>query len=76
VWAVTDNGKNIPLDATPTEDGNIAAHRDTTGQLRARVLRHGDTVAEWEIRGTAHWATCPHADQHRKPKTTRMDRRG
>lgn len=75
-WATTDKGANMPIDAIPTDTGNIAVHRDPQGQLHARVLKHGDLLLEHEKRGTAHWATCAHAEAHRKPKTTRMDRRG
>lgn len=76
IWATTDTGRHMPIDAVPVDTGNIAVHRGHDGELRARVLKHGDTVAEWEKRGTTHFETCPNADQHRKPKSTRMDRRG
>lgn len=68
MWATTDNGAHMPLGAVPTDDGNIAVHRDEGGDLRARVLGTGDQAAPWEKRGTSHFATCPNADQHRKKK--------
>ena len=76
VWAITDSGRHMPLDAVPVDTGNVAVHRDKSGELRARVLKHGDTVADWETRGNSHYATCPHADQHRKPRRMKDGRRG
>lgn len=70
IWASTDNGANMPIDATPVDTGNVAVHRDDQGQLHARVLKHGDTTADWEKRGTCHFETCVNADQHRKAKNT------
>lgn len=66
IWATTHNGKNMPIDAIPNGNGNVAVHRDAHGQLLARVLKHGDTIADWEIRGISHFETCADADQHRK----------
>lgn len=76
VWATTETGRHMPLDAVPTDTGNVAVHRDNTGQLRARVLKHGDLTAAWELRGTSHFETCPNAAQHRKPRASRIERRG
>lgn len=71
IWATTDKGKNMPINAVPEEGGNLAVHRlSDTGELRARALKTGDTIADWEKRGTAHWATCVNADLHRKKKAT------
>lgn len=72
VWAITvATGKRIPLDAQPSEDGNVAVHRDqVNGELIARVLKDGEQTGPWEHRGVSHFATCPNADQHRKRKKT------
>lgn len=66
VWAATPAGKLIPLDADPVADGNIAAHRDESGNLWARVLRKDEAPAENERRGLSHFTSCPNADQHRR----------
>lgn len=68
VWAKTTTGASMPLDADPTPEGNVAAHRNDQGELIARVLKAGDEVAPWEHRGTSHFQTCADADKHRKKK--------
>lgn len=67
LWARTERGRRMPLDATPVDD-------DTVGNLF--VLRETDNadgplaLAAWGLEGTephyrSHFATCPNADQHR-----------
>lgn len=64
LWAVTAAGKRMPLDPVAVEGGNVAV---TNGdQPAARVLKSGEDAAAGEWRGVSHFATCPHADQHRK----------
>lgn len=65
-WATMPSGKLNPLDP-PTADGNLAVHRDTKGDLRARPLAKGETPEPHEILGTSHFSTCPRADEHRDP---------
>lgn len=67
VWATTDNGRAMPLNALPDPEGNVAVRREN-GDLHARVLKAGETAAPWERLGTSHHATCPSADLHRKRK--------
>jgi hypothetical protein len=56
-WAVIDTSrKTIPLDVTPTKDGNII-FRDGF----AHVVTMFDQVGEHEARFTSHFATCPDA---------------
>jgi hypothetical protein len=50
----------MPLDPEPSEEGNVVI----LGEL-ARVLAAGETG---EPRFLSHFATCPNAAQHRKPK--------
>jgi hypothetical protein len=69
VWATLPSGKLMPLDATPTPDGNIAARRLDNGDLQARVLKAGEEPAEDERRGTSHFQTCVNAAQHRQRRT-------
>lgn len=73
VWALTAKQRPIPINAEPTNDGRyylvtdgygITAHhagslpmRTTFAHLKAGAPMH-----------TAHFATCPHANAHRKPK--------
>lgn len=68
VWATLPSGKLMPLDAQPVPNGNIAARRDERGDLVARVLKDGEQPANGERRGTSHFATCPNAAAHRRPR--------
>lgn len=67
-WATMPTGKLMPIDATPVHDGNVAARRDERGDLVARVLKDDDELLEGERRGTSHFATCPNAAAHRRPR--------
>lgn len=54
-WAITDNGRRIPLDVDDGQPGNIVvddgiAHVVTDGQGTHR----------------SHFATCSHPERHRK----------
>jgi hypothetical protein len=51
-WILTASGRAMPVDAKPEKRIVI----DRGAQYSGRVL---DTY-------TSHFATCPHADQHRK----------
>ena len=57
VWVKTANGKSMPIDAQPYEDGNLA-------------LVDGMALVATEPKGSplykSHFATCPNAKQHRK----------
>jgi hypothetical protein len=63
IWAKTNSGKNIPLDAEPCTDGNIC-------------IKDGLAVVVSDKQGgvwplpfyKSHFATCPNAKQHRRPK--------
>lgn len=79
VWARSQLGKRIPLDAEPTADGNVILRPDGAaivlsgaGLAEARANRSGRV-------GTlhrSHFATCPQAGEWRKkprPKPQRLD---
>lgn len=55
VWAVTAAGKRMPLDAKPER------RLVREGRQEPPLVVVTDTY-------TSHFATCPNADQHRKPK--------
>ncbi len=63
-WAKTDLGRPIPIDAEPAEDGTLVL-RETGGELKA--LNAASFGEEDEPRFKTHFATCPFADEHRKP---------
>lgn len=63
IWAKTESGKSIPLDATPTERGNMVLIDGTV-----RVVKGPHEYPE-EDRFTSHFATCPQHQQWRKKKS-------
>jgi hypothetical protein len=65
-WAATSHGKRMPVDAQPVEDGNLVI---APGDLpTAYVVDPGQPDLTGEPRYTSHFASCPHADQHRRPR--------
>ncbi|HEX7277897.1 MAG TPA: hypothetical protein VF244_11025 [Acidimicrobiales bacterium] len=58
-WIKTVAGKAMPLDPAPNPDGNVV--------IEDGVARVVGPEAEGE-RWMTHWATCPSAAKHRKPK--------
>jgi len=61
VWSRTENNKNIPLNPEPVEGGNIIL--ECNGAL-ARVVK-----PDGARRYISHYATCPQAAQHRRPRS-------
>ena len=67
-WAYTESGKSIPINRKPDPNGTVSV--DTAGVVeiitdpleRDRLGRMGRRFF------TAHFATCPNADQHRRRK--------
>lgn len=67
VWTLTEKGKSMPCDVTPTTQGTFylfrradhiaAVHIDSGAAATAR--KRGDK------RYTSHFSTCPNAKQHR-----------
>jgi hypothetical protein len=62
VWARTDSGKRMPVDADPSEDGTLVLEQ-AGAVLRAHVV---GTVPGEGSRHRAHFATCPDAESWRK----------
>ena len=58
LWALTVNGKFLPLDPRPDDAGNQAAYRDGTGGWRTRQLKAGEEPLRHEKRYMPHMATC------------------
>lgn len=67
-WGTTDNLKRIPIDPAPAKGGNIYV---VPGESVV-VLKKGDAERVEAERGVilhkSHFATCPQAKQHRKPR--------
>jgi hypothetical protein len=60
-WALTTNGKRMPVDAEPTPEGNIRL-RKIDGEVFADVVA---PLSSDKLR-LSHFATCPGAAKHRK----------
>lgn len=63
IWAVTEKGKRVPLDAEPAER--------PSGLFRIEPQpRPGTELLAVSVSGQkvylSHFVTCPNADQHRK----------
>lgn len=75
-WAVTANGKRMPIDAEPTTDGTILLRHRYVGEPPEAIVQTAEERAELErqaaTRGEelrlfkSHFATCPNARTHRR----------
>jgi hypothetical protein len=61
IWAKTKNDKTIPLDATPTADGNLLL---VDGVARAPEVTDDVPFLQYK----SHFATCPDAESFRRKK--------
>lgn len=64
VWATTSNGKAMPVDAEPSEDGTVELAQDVHGRAVATVLT-GPSLLGGPLH-TSHFARCPEADRWRQ----------
>jgi hypothetical protein len=62
----TASGKLMPLDAEPHPDGNIVLIPAGAMVLSKETAETGKRIGSRRYR--SHFATCPDAAQHRKPK--------
>ena len=60
-WVIMPSGKRMPLDAKPDPNGKVVLHDD--GKHAFAPGAGGDEPA---MRFPSHFATCPHAANHRK----------
>lgn len=66
IWAVTSSGKAHPLDAVPAPDGTAALFPGPgSGKLLVLFGKAARAAAE---RFKSHFATCPNAEAHRRPR--------
>lgn len=61
VWALTTNGKRMPVDAEPSAEGNIRL-RNAGGHVFADVVA---PLSHDRLR-LSHFATCPSFAKHRR----------
>lgn len=65
-WAITGGEKRMPVQYD--EGGDLVVWTEKA-ILRCRVLAHtGDTIMADERLAVSHFALCPRADQHRRPR--------
>lgn len=66
-FAKTPAGKPIPIDLTPSATGNLVVREVQAGRVAVPLSKAGDLGAA-EVKHVSHFATCPNADKHRKPR--------
>ncbi len=90
-FGLTAKNKRMPMNLAPTEDGNVIVDQDMKlldklasayagdgpppDGCRVRVLTKGEAVDPDVPRYTSHFATCPRADRHRRPRDERAKAR-
>jgi len=64
-WAETKNGKRMPLDAEPVNNGQwLLFFNERLQILKTRKVTKNDDP--YQNRYDSHFATCPNAKNHRK----------
>jgi hypothetical protein len=76
IWAITQAGKRMPVDAEPSDDGNVLLQpplNDAARSPRATVVNPASPPLDgWD--GTlhhSHFTTCPAAERWRTRKDTK-----
>jgi hypothetical protein len=65
IWAVTDRGRDMPVNAEPSADGSVQlVGREGQAPL-AKVLKVADRFGKTNLR-RSHFADCPDAPRWRK----------
>lgn len=70
VWTKTQTGKNSPVDPDPVPDGNLVLVSSTVdGKVHFEQFAYRPEAHNAERkRYRSHFATCPNAKQHRRPR--------
>lgn len=64
VWALTEQGKRMPLDALVT---TVMAMFNESGPITVANIATADEISWRQVKGhVSHFATCPQADRWRK----------
>jgi len=59
IWATTEKGRKMPLDAKPTSTGSFVLE-DVDGDPRAIFMKGPQACHKYE----SHFKTCPNAKEH------------
>lgn len=73
IWAFTTTGKRMPVDAEPTDGGNVLLHPDAVAghdPVATVVGKHvqPSIFGDDGPRYVSHFSTCAHADDHRRTR--------
>lgn len=66
IWARTSTGRSMPVDAEPTDDGNVELLPLVHSQRSPEAIVHPQPPMGAGPLRLSHFASCPHADQWRK----------
>jgi len=69
-WAVTAAGKLMPIDPEPVEGGNLELIGERNGRPLVRYRQPSLLEPPDGPRYRSHFASCPHAGQHRRARPT------
>jgi hypothetical protein len=65
-WAITEGGKNMPIDPVPDSRGNlIKTGAVVGGKPEVHTITSRDELKPGTVKFTSHFATCPNASSHR-----------
>lgn len=64
IWAVTERGKDMPVDAEPSPEGTVLLEQEGA-RLVARVLPAHRAFGRKDLR-KSHFASCPDAAKWRR----------
>ncbi|KXK63379.1 hypothetical protein AWW66_03435 [Micromonospora rosaria] len=65
IWAVTERGRDMPVDAEPAANGNVALSTNDKGQVVARIVKPHLAFGRKDLR-LPHFVRCPQADRWRQ----------
>lgn len=68
LWCETKDGKRMPVDREPVEDGNVQLVGKVANVLDKETLELVKANVPAEALFKSHFATCPEANKHRTPK--------
>lgn len=75
LWTITVKGKRHPVDRDPHPEGTIKVVAGVSGAAPKSYVMAGLDLATMRADGVAlhrsHFATCPQAAQHRRPRGRR-----
>jgi hypothetical protein len=65
IWTITTNGKRMPIDAEPVEDGNVMVDEFSNANYLSAEQRQ-IYIAKGGKLFKSHFATCQFAETHRR----------